>query len=312
MARHSANTVVRHEGFVSGAGARIYFKTLGKGLPLLLLHGGPGADHSDFLPYLQPLARKYRLVLVDERGSGRSERLADARGYTLENMVRDLEQLRAHLRLERWVVLGHSFGGILAQAYAVRHPRRVAGLILAGTASSARAINSDFKRIRHATSKSARLQLDKQERAGIFRPDGQYTPAYAALVARVLAPYMYAKKAPARLPPPLGMEVLREMWVRRSDFRVDGNLKGFDFSRQLTRVKAPSLVVIGDRDLVSVQSADASRAALPRATLAVLAECGHMMFVDQAALFNHVLEGFLHQCAASQRRLPEMNHALQR
>jgi proline iminopeptidase len=303
MARHSTNRVVQHVGFLSGAGARIYFKTLGTGFPLLLLHGGPGADHSDFLPYLEPLARKCRLVLVDERGSGRSERLADVRGYTLANMVRDLELLRAHLRLERWVVLGHSFGGILAQAYAVRHPRRLAGLILAGTASSARAINSDFTRIRRAASKAERLQLDEQERAGIFRPDGQYTPNYAALVARVLGPYMYAKRRLARSAPPLGMDVLREMWVRRSDFRIDGNLKGFDFSRQLARVKAPALVVVGDRDLVSVQSAEASRAALPRATLAVLAECGHMMFVDQNALFNHVLEGFLHQCAAAQRRL---------
>lgn len=298
MTRHSVSKPVRHEGFVSGAGARIYFKTLGKGLPLLLLHGGPGADHSDFLPYLEPLARNYRLVLVDERGSGRSERLADPRGYTLENMVRDLEQLRAHLRLERWVVLGHSFGGILAQAYAVRHPRRTAGLILAGTASSATSINADFKRIRRAVTKTVRLRLDKLERSGIFRADGQYTAAYASLVARVFAPYMYAKTAPAQSqpPPPLGMEVLRELWVRRSDFRIDGNLKGFDFSQRLARVKAPSLVVLGDRDLVSIPSAEASRAALPRATLVVMAECGHMMFVDQPVLFNHLLEGFLRQC----------------
>jgi proline iminopeptidase len=302
MARRSVSRPARHEGFVSGAGARIYFKTLGNGFPLLLLHGGPGADHSDFLPYLEPLARNYRLVLVDERGSGRSERLADSRGYTLENMVRDLEQLRTHLRLERWVVLGHSFGGILAQAYAVRHPRRIAGLILAGTASSATSVDADFKRIRHAVTKTVRLRLDKLERSGIFRPDGQYTSAYAALVARVFAPYMYAKRPPAQSqpPPPLGMEVLRELWVRRSDFRIDGNLKGFDFSRRLSRVRAPSLVVIGDQDLVSIPSAEASRVALPRATLVVMAECGHMMFVDQTVPFNHLLEGFLRQCRVAE------------
>ena len=62
------------EGIVAGAGARIFYKTLGHGMPLLLLHGGPGADHTDFLPALKPLTRCCQLVLIDERGSGRSER----------------------------------------------------------------------------------------------------------------------------------------------------------------------------------------------------------------------------------------------
>ncbi len=286
--------------FVSGAGgARIFFKTLGKGLPLLLLHGGPGADHSDFLPHLQPLARKFQLVLVDQRGSGRSERLTDVRRYTLDNMVEDLERLRAHLRLKEWIVLGHSFGGILAQAYATRHPRRVAGLILAGTASSARSVHADFTKLRRATPKALRARLTAYERSGIFQPDGQYTRGYAAATARAFAPYMYARAVPKRLraSPPIGMEVLREMWVRRSDFRIDGNLKGFDFTRLLSRVRAPSLVVIGDRDMVSPASAEETRAALPRATLIVMAECAHMMFVDQTERFNYLLEGFLRSLA---------------
>ena len=286
--------------FVSGAGgARIFFKTLGKGLPLLLLHGGPGADHSDFLPHLQPLARNFRLVLVDQRGSGRSERLTDVTRYTLDYMVKDLERLRAHLRLKRWVVLGHSFGGILAQAYATRHPRRVAGLILAGTASSARSVHADFTKLRRATPKALRARLAAHEQSGIFQPGGQYTPGYAAATARAFAPYMYARAVPKRLraAPPIGMEVLREMWVRRSDFRIDGNLKGFDFTRLLSRVRAPSLVVIGDRDMVSPASAEETRAALPRATLVVMAECAHMMFVDQTERFNYLLEGFLRSLA---------------
>ena len=286
--------------FVSGAGgANIFFKTLGKGLPLLLLHGGPGADHSDFLPHLQPLARKFQLVLVDQRGSGRSERLTDVRRYTLDYMVQDLEKLRVHLGLKRWAVLGHSFGGILAQAYATRHPQRVAGLILAGTASSARSVHADFAKIRRATPKALRARLTAYEQSGIFQPDGQYTRGYATATSRAFAPYMYAKAVPKRLraSPPIGMEVLREMWVRRSDFRIDGNLKGFDFTRLLSRVRAPSLVVIGDRDMVSPASAEETRAALPRATLVVMAECAHMMFVDQTERFNYLLEGFLRSLA---------------
>ena len=98
------------------------------------------------------------------------------------------------------------------------------------------------------------------------------------------------------------MEVLREMWVRRSDFHIDGNLKGFDFTQSLSRVKAPSLVVIGDRDLVSTATADVSRASLSRATLVVMAECAHMMYVDQTARFNRLLEEFLTLCTPRSHR----------
>jgi len=302
--RPIARTARALEGFASGAGARIHYKTLGRGVPLLVLHGGPGADHSDFLPALEPLARRSRLVLIDERGSGRSERLPDPAGYTLERMVKDIECVRKHLNIEQWVLLGHSFGGILAQAYAVRHPRRLLGLVLAGTGSSARCIDRDFRNIRRRLPVRLRARLARQEKAGIFQADGTYNETYAAAAAKALAPYMYAKAPPPRFQqaPELGMEVLREMWVRRSDFHIDGNLKGFDFTESLSRVTAPSLVVIGDRDLVSTATADISRASLPRATLVVMAECAHMMFIDQTERFNRLLEEFLHCCTTRRGR----------
>jgi len=257
---------------------------------VLLLHGGPGADHSDFLPALEPLAGRCQLVLIDERGSGRSERLADPEGYTLDNMVKDIERLRKHFGFPRLVVLGHSFGGILAQAYAVRHPNRISGLVLAGTGSSARCVDADFRRIRKRLSGSVRARLTRYEKAGIFQASGAYVKGYASASARALSPYMYAKRPPqaSKHFPPVGLEVLRQMWVRRSDFHIDGNLKGFDFTHSLARVKAPSLVVIGDRDLVSIATADVTRGSLRRATLVVMAQAAE----------------FLNLCTAQRRGLP--------
>jgi proline iminopeptidase len=280
---------------IEAPGATVYCRSFGRGPPLLLLHGGPGADHTDFLPYLLPLAKRHRLILIDERGSGRSERLADPSGYTLDGMIEDIEAVRAAFGLRRWDVLGHSFGGILAQAYAIRHPGAVKHLILVGTAGSARTINADFRRMLAAVSPAVRSRLAAFEAKGIFRKDGSYVRGYVALCSRVYAPYMYRRGVYPIKPDEYvtGWEVLREMWVRTSDFRIEGNLRGFDFTRRLSRVKAPALVLVGDQDMVSLRSAKQLAASLPRAELRVMDRCGHMMFVDDAPAFNALVETFL-------------------
>ena len=111
-----ATLLEKRDGYVQGCGAMIYYEAIGRGPPLMVLHGGPGSTHGYFLPYLLPLAKDHRLVFMDERGSGRSERLADFKGYTLNVMACDADAVRRALGLKKVDVLGHSFGGILAQA----------------------------------------------------------------------------------------------------------------------------------------------------------------------------------------------------
>src|SRR6478672_9923772 len=83
-AQTSSNVFKSEDGFVDANGVLIYYQTFGAGRPLLILHGGPGASHDYFLPYLTPLARHHQLIFIDERGSGRSQTLEDASGYTVE------------------------------------------------------------------------------------------------------------------------------------------------------------------------------------------------------------------------------------
>ncbi len=284
------------DGYIQGDGADIYFKSVGSGRPLVVLHGGPGSDHTDFLPSLLPLARQHRLIFIDERGSGRSERLQDTKKYTLDYMVNDLHFVRKELGLKRFALLGHSFGGLLAQAYAIRYPRFLSRLILAGTAHSAKIFNADFRKIRNALPPRVRAKMKAYESRGIFASNGRYVRGYETLCSGILAPYMYSRPAPAQPDPQSyvsGWEVLREMWVRRSDFRVDGNLKGLDFTSELNTLKVPTLVVLGDHDIVSVKSAEMLTAALPNATLSVIPNCGHMMYIDQTQRFNALVSNFL-------------------
>src|ERR1035441_5026561 len=89
------------DGFVDSHGALIYYQSVGHGAPLMTVHGGPGSSHDYFLPYLLPLMRTSRLVFIDERGSGKSSKIEDAKQYTIANMVEDIEAVRQALGLGR-------------------------------------------------------------------------------------------------------------------------------------------------------------------------------------------------------------------
>ena len=133
------------EGFVDAHGVLIYFKAFGKGEPLVILHGGPGASHDYFLPYLLPLARKNRLIFIDERGSGRSQKLENTSAYTIENMVEDVEIVRQVLELGKISLMGHSCGGVIAQAFALKYQENLSHLILCSTFHSTKKMNEVFQ-----------------------------------------------------------------------------------------------------------------------------------------------------------------------
>ena len=112
---------------------RLYVEEEGEGVPLVLLHGGPGATHHYFHPWFS-LAKKFaRLIYYDQRGCGLSEFKPGPEGYSVFQAVDDLEALRKALGIDKWVVLGHSYGGFLAQFYTLVYPEHVAGLIFVGS-----------------------------------------------------------------------------------------------------------------------------------------------------------------------------------
>ncbi len=117
--------------FINANGAKLWVETEGDGEPLLLIAGGPGFSHSYFHPFHSALANNYRLIYFDALGTGRSDRAQPAADYTVDRDVENIEALRAALQLERLNIFGHSYGGMVAQVYAVKHPDRVKKLIIA-------------------------------------------------------------------------------------------------------------------------------------------------------------------------------------
>src|SRR5215208_2944232 len=109
----------------------LFFDVIGHGDPLLLMHGGPGADHWTLLPF-ERLADPFTLIFYDHRGNGRSVG-APVTSMTWENLTADADALRQRLGFDKWAVLGHSFGGKVALEYALRYPQSLSHLVLLDT-----------------------------------------------------------------------------------------------------------------------------------------------------------------------------------
>lgn len=116
---------------IPARGISFYIREEGQGFPLLVMHGGPGADHSTMLS-LRPLSRRYRLILYDHRCNGRSTR-ADLATFDWETLTADADAIRQHCGIDRCAVIGHSFGGMVALEYAIRYPGHVTHLALLDT-----------------------------------------------------------------------------------------------------------------------------------------------------------------------------------
>src|SRR5215472_14400065 len=123
--------------YVTVNGAKLWFETEGSGEPVVLISGGPGFSHSYFHPYFSVLANSYRVIYFDSCGRGKSDRAKEPGEYTFSRDVEDVEGLRKALGLKQISVLGHSYGGLVAIAYALRFPQSVQKLILIDTLFSA-------------------------------------------------------------------------------------------------------------------------------------------------------------------------------
>src|SRR5918912_3231580 len=109
----------------------MFVEEVGSGFPLIVLHGGPGLDHTNFRPWLDPLGDDFGLLYVDERGQGRSERV-DPKTLSLEVFARDVDLLAEALGLERFALLGHSFGAIVTTWHATEVGTAAAYVISGG------------------------------------------------------------------------------------------------------------------------------------------------------------------------------------
>jgi proline iminopeptidase len=303
QASESSDVYAIREGYVDANGVMIYYKIFGRGKPLVIVHGGPGASHDYFLPYLTPLARHYQLIFIDERGSGRSQTLEDVSAYTVENMADDVEAVRQALGLGQISLLGHSYGGVLAQAYALKYQKNLSSLILASTFSSTKALNEVFASMKEKMPPELRDRINRLESDGLYGhgkdyEKNRYTTEYMnAAWGDGYFPYLYRNHPDPNYDPidngKMSWALYREMWGSHGEFIVDGNLKSVEYTDRLATIKVPTLLLVGDHDECDPSMSKVMQAKIAGSKLVILPESGHMTFVDQPVLFEKSVEEFL-------------------
>lgn len=286
----------REQHLTRGA-ARLYVRDVGRGAPVIVVHGGPDFDHQYLLPEMDRLAESFRLIYYDQRGRGRSFSDQPPDDVDLASEIDDLDAIRRSFGLETVALLGHSWGALLAMEYATRLSHRVSHLILMNTAPASRAGMLAFREaLLHQRTP------EQSEQISALRSDPRYQ---AGDIALDLAYYRIHFGSAVRRPDQLDRLIGR----LRSAFTSEGIVaaraiedrlykqiwddQDYDLIARLGRLDIPTLVLHGDHDLVPIELAREVADAIPGAPLVVLSDCGHFAYLEQPDRVRAAVAGLM-------------------
>src|SRR5438105_6402245 len=267
-------------------GYEMFVEEVGAGFPLVVLHGGPGLDHSMFRPWLDPLGDELRLLYVDERGQGRSERV-DPETLSLEVFARDVDLLAEALDLERLALLGHSFGAIVATWHATELGT-AAAYVISGGADASEPMMADVEASLEALGERGRRIAESWDAEQEVQTEEEL-----AELMRTQMPFHFAGEPP----PGYGEETVYSPDVLHHFARV--GYGDFDYRPRLQNVRRPTLVVVGERGRTTTpRAARVLHEGIAGSELVVVPNAGHMSFVEGQALYLDAVRTFVQGISA--------------
>ncbi len=276
----------QQEGFAKCNNVATYYRTFGAGKPILIINGGPGMNSNGFAGLAQKLSKKNKTIIYDQRGTGRSEvSKIDSTTITIDLMVEDIECLRKELKIKKWFLLGHSFGGMLASYYATKYPQSIDGIILSSSggidlelldyvstninsASNVDSVNYWTNKISNGdTSHFAKLQRGKH-----LAPAYVFNEKYMPVIAERLTQ---------------GKPQLNGLlWT-------DMAAKNFDCAAGLKDFKKPVLIIQGKQDIIEERTAVKVQKVFQNSKLVIMDNCKHYGWLDAEELYFKEINAFL-------------------
>ena len=282
------------DGFVPATGFRLYYRIFEpsdyRGT-LLALHGGPGAHHEYLLPLVDLTREGYRIVFMDQLGCGKSERSPDPSVYSLEHNVEEVEGVREGLQLGRVHLVGSSYGGLLALAYAIRYQRHLKSLTTIGGLADVPLTVREMHRLIGELPAETRDAIEKYGSSGQYRH-----PEYLRAVDTFYHTYLCRwPEFPAEVSRALA-ETNPDVYERMNgpnEFTIVGTIKDIDLTSRLGEVRVPTLVTGGRYDEVTPTVARQIADHIPGARQVVFENSSHVPFWEEREAFMRTLAEFL-------------------
>ncbi len=286
------------EGTIAVPGGNIWYQRVGggPGLPLLVIHGGPGLPHQ-YLSSLARLADEREVIFWDQLGCGNSECPSDPGLWTMERSVAEMDAVVKGLGLNRFHIFGNSWGGMLAQQYALDATSGAASLIISNSIASIPEFSNMVARLKSELDPATQAAIDRHEAAGTT-----YSAEYQAAIRTWNETYLCRVRPwPRELEDAfrgMGTEIFETMFGP-SDFHIVGTIRNWDVFDRLAEIALPTLVVAGRFDECVPEHAWEMHQRIAGSRFELFESSAHMPFIEEPERFDRVMREFLRSIDAS-------------
>jgi len=290
--------------FFQGKYGKLYFEAEGKGTPVVLINGGPGAGHAVFLGWFDFLVNHgYQVVYFDETGRGRATRKVEGQALTPQMGVDDLESLRQHLKAKKLIILAHSYGGIQGLQYALQYPQHVEKLIMVDASYDAQSHQMNIDHVKHVT-KTKYPERWEQVLALRAKKVKSTDSRYSKLLSVGSDMYWHdLEKRKTMRKVRTGdkrdgsnIQVYFDIIGDDPEWLVNGSLLGLQVKSKLKAFNVPTLIIGGRHDKITTpEIVHRLYSMMPKniATKVMFEESGHWPWVEETLKFEVKVSAFL-------------------
>lgn len=285
-----ASDMNENDYMLNSGEASLFFKVIGEGDPLIVIHGGPGLSHDYLLPGMKELAKNHRVIFYDQRGCGRSS--CDlSTSLSIEAFLADLEAIRKALQVNKVSLLGHSWGGFIAMHYAIAYPDHVENLILSNT------LPSNTEDYHLFADEWARRTLPISHELKEIQTSQAFIKGEAKIIEKfyqlIFSTYCFDPKNALCLN--LSFDSSATLNGRKVQEFFQQGILSQTFDLKLARIKANTLVIHGDVDPIPYVTAERICGKIKKSQFVLLRECGHFPYVESPNIYFKAINAFLQE-----------------